>query len=138
MTLAAEAVGIAAPINPSLSLDHAAALTELAEASVIVAAGPELDPTVWALARSLTVRTGARTLFALNTDDPGVDASDLEPLDGVTVAYLTDHSAALPDDALPADPRPLTTWPRSFTPVEPPAHPSWQRTPMPIRLRPPG
>jgi fatty-acyl-CoA synthase len=104
MTLAAEAVGIAAPINPSLSLDHAAALTELAEASVIVAAGPELDPTVWALARSLTVRTGARTLFALNTDDPDVDASDLEPLDGVTVAYLTDHSAALPDDALPADP----------------------------------
>lgn len=104
ITLAAEAVGIAAPINPSLSLDHAAALTELAEASVIVAAGPELDPTVWALARSLAVRTGARTLFALHTDDSDVAATALEPLDGVTVAYLTDHAAALPDDGLPAEP----------------------------------
>ncbi len=101
-TLAAEAVGIAAPINPSLSSDHAAALIELSGATVIVAAGPDLDPAAWQLARSLAVLTDVTTIFALHSDDPDVTASELEPLDGVTVAYLADRAAGLPDEALPA------------------------------------
>lgn len=103
-TLAAEAVGIAAPINPSLSPDHAASLIELAGASVIVAAGPDLDPTVWSLARDLAVRTGVGTVFALHSDDPDVTPGALNPLDGVTVAYLNDRSSELPDDRLPTTP----------------------------------
>lgn len=102
--LAAEAVGIAAPINPSLSNDHAAALIELAGAAVIVAAGPDLDPQAWDLARALAVKTGVTSLFALHTDDPDIDAAALEPLDGVTVAYLTDAASGLADDGLPATP----------------------------------
>lgn len=103
-TLAAEAVGIAAPINPSLSPDHAASLIELAGASVIVAAGPDLDPTVWSLARDLAVRTGVGTVFALHSDDPDVTPGALNPLDSVTVAYLNDRSSELPDDRLPTTP----------------------------------
>ena len=41
--LAAEAVGIAAPVNPALAAGHAAELVRLSGAKVIVAAGPELD-----------------------------------------------------------------------------------------------
>ena len=57
--LAAEAVGIAAPINPALSAEHAEHLLKLAAARVVVAAGPELDPASWDLARALVSRTAA-------------------------------------------------------------------------------
>ena len=49
--LAAEAAGIFAPINPDLSVEHAAELVRLSGAGVIVASGPELEPRVWAHAR---------------------------------------------------------------------------------------
>ena len=50
--LAAEAVGIAAPINPALATDHAQHLVELSGARVVVAGGPELDPMTWERART--------------------------------------------------------------------------------------
>jgi fatty-acyl-CoA synthase len=46
LLLAAEAVGIFAPINPALAAEHATELVRLAGARVIVASGPELDPVV--------------------------------------------------------------------------------------------
>ena len=52
--LAAEAVGVAAPINPALAAGPAAELVRLSGAKVIVAAGPELDGKV------VGARTAAR------------------------------------------------------------------------------
>jgi fatty-acyl-CoA synthase len=86
--LAAEAVGIAAPMNPALAAGHAAGLVRLSQAKVIVAAGPELDERVWELARRLAGGTGVRALLALRPTAPGGPAPDLEPVAGATVAYL--------------------------------------------------
>jgi fatty-acyl-CoA synthase len=102
--LAAEAVGIAAPINPALSAEHAEHLLKLAAARVVVAAGPELDPASWDLARALVSQTSATALLALRPVTPVGDAPPLEPLDGTTVAYLEDLAADAPADGLPADP----------------------------------
>src|SRR6516165_4405029 len=41
-TLAAQAVGIAAPVNPALSDEHLTGLISRAQARVVVTAGPEL------------------------------------------------------------------------------------------------
>jgi fatty-acyl-CoA synthase len=100
--LAAEAVGVAAPVNPALSAEHAEQLVRLAGARVIVAAGPELDDRVWALARSLAERTAARALLALRPTAPAGEAPALAPLDGVEVAYLEDLAAGA-QAAVPAD-----------------------------------
>ena len=100
--LAAEAVGVAAPINPALASEHAEHLLELADARVVLAAGPELDPACWKLARALASRTGARALLALRPVLPAGDPPPLDPLDGATVAYLEDLAADAPADALPA------------------------------------
>ena len=79
--LAAEAVGVAAPINPALAAGPAAELVRLSGAKVIVAAGPELDGKVWALARRLAAATGARALLALRPP-LGAEGPALEPLAG--------------------------------------------------------
>jgi fatty-acyl-CoA synthase len=86
--LAAEAVGIAAPVNPALAAGHAAELVRLSGAKVIVAAGPELDAQVWERARRIARETGARALLALRPTAPPQPAPELEPLAGATVAYL--------------------------------------------------
>ena len=98
--LAAEAVGIAAPINPALAAGHAAELVRLSGARVIVAAGPELDPRVWELARRIAAETGARSLLALRPTAPRQPAPDLEPLAGTTVAYLGALALEAPADGL--------------------------------------
>ena len=52
LLLAAEAIGVYAPINPGLAPVHAAELVRLSGARVIAASGPELDEGVWAHART--------------------------------------------------------------------------------------
>jgi len=52
-TLAAQAAGIAVPINPGLSEDHIAELLQRSGARVLVAAAPDLDPVVTEAAISL-------------------------------------------------------------------------------------
>ena len=101
--LAAEAVGVVAPINPALATEHAAELVKLSGARVIVAAGPELDTRVWTLARALAAETGARALLALRPTAPDSAAPALEPLAGTTVAHLASLMADAPADALPAE-----------------------------------
>ena len=101
LLLAAEATGIFAPINPSLSAEHATELVRLAGARVIVAAGPELDADVWALARTIAVRTGARALLALRPTAPEGQAPALEPLDGTEVSYLAELMAEADASTLP-------------------------------------
>lgn len=63
--LAAETVGIAAPLNPALHHGDLASLLTRAGAQVLVAAGPELHPGVWELARGLAAGLGLRALLAL-------------------------------------------------------------------------
>jgi fatty-acyl-CoA synthase len=98
LLLAAEAVGIFAPINPGLTLEHAAELVRLSGAKVIVASGPELDPRVWEHSRELAATTGARALLAMRPTASAGSPAALDPLDGVTVAYLEERMA----DADPA------------------------------------
>ena len=46
-TLAAQAAGIAAPVNPALSAERIAELIRRTGSRVLIAAGPELDPQLW-------------------------------------------------------------------------------------------
>jgi fatty-acyl-CoA synthase len=104
LLLAAEAVGIYAPINPSLAPEHAIELVRLSGANVIVAAGPELDEGVWAHARRIAQSTGARALLALRpTAAPG-EPPALEPLAGVEVAHLQERMGAADATRLPGSP----------------------------------
>jgi len=100
--LAAEAVGVAAPINPALAPEHAGQLITLAGAEVIVAAGPELDAATWALGRELAAATGARALLALRPTAAHESAPTLEPIDGTVVDYLSHLAAVATSDRLPA------------------------------------
>ena len=101
--LAAETSGIAAPINPGLSIEHMEQFLSSSDADVIVAAGPGLSPDVWAKARALATRSGTKTLLALRPTSVG-DPIPLDPLEGVQVAYLADLAAAERDDELAASP----------------------------------
>ncbi|WP_405952898.1 acyl-CoA synthetase [Streptomyces prunicolor] len=92
--LAAEAVGIAAPANPALSEAHLIDLFRRSGVRVLIAAGPEIDPTVWSTARSLAVGLGLSALYALRPTVPGGAAPDLGVVDGVDVRYLADAAAA--------------------------------------------
>ena len=104
LLLAAEAVGIYAPINPGLAPEHAIALLDLSGAKVIVASGPELDEAVWAHARTVAAETGARALLALRPTAAGDKAPALEPLAGAQVAYLEELMAGAGAGALPVSP----------------------------------
>jgi fatty-acyl-CoA synthase len=98
--LAAQAVGVAAPVNPVLHPDHVAALLRRAGVRILVAAGPELQPDVWELARALAGAVGLDAVLALKP--VGVPGVPLAPIDGVQVAYLDDLSAAQDGSALQA------------------------------------
>ena len=98
--LAAQAVGVAAPINPGLASDHASDLVALAGGRVIVASGPELDPSAWSVARQIAVSTQAETLLALRPTGATEVAPPLDSLDGVAVAYFQDRVAQAPADGM--------------------------------------
>jgi fatty-acyl-CoA synthase len=102
-TLAAQAAGIAAPVNPALSSERIAELIRRTRSRVLVAAGPELDPQLWARLLEVARQAGMTTVLALRPDDahgvpPVLDpASDAGP-DGrpLTVAYLDEVIAGQP------------------------------------------
>jgi fatty-acyl-CoA synthase len=93
LLLAAEAEGIYAPVNPGLTSEHATELVRLSGAGVIVASGPELEPRVWAHARAIATKAGARALLALRPTAAREEPPALEPLDGIEVAYLQELMA---------------------------------------------
>ncbi len=101
LLLAAEAVGIYAPINPGLAIEHASELMRLSGARVIVASGPELDPSVWAHARAIALSAGAKALLALRPTAAAGQSPALEPLAGVEVAYLQERMEEAGDGGLP-------------------------------------
>ncbi|MET8471240.1 acyl-CoA synthetase [Streptomyces sp. NPDC006422] len=86
--LAAQAVGIAVPVNPGLPAEQIGRLLALGGARILVAAGPELDEQVWLKARMVASRLGLTALFALRPTGAHHAAPALEPLAGIEVAYL--------------------------------------------------
>lgn len=104
LLLAAEAVGVFAPINPALTPEHATELVRLSRAQVIVASGPELDAGVWELAREIAAQTSARALLALRPTSAEGPPPVLEPLDGVEVGHLAERMAVADASRLSVSP----------------------------------
>jgi fatty-acyl-CoA synthase len=107
-TLAAQAAGIAAPVNPALSDDHLAGLIRRAQSRVIVTAGPELNEQLWRRMLAVARRAGVTAVFALRPDgargDPPVlPAGGLAGPD-LTVAYLDEVIAGQQPGHLAGDP----------------------------------
>ncbi|MFG1997284.1 acyl-CoA synthetase [Actinoplanes sp. NPDC048988] len=101
--LAAEAVGIAQPINPALAPDAVAGLLQVAGTTVLIAAGPEIHPQLWQLAVGLGRRLRLDAVLALRPDGPRDQRPELVAED-VRVAYLEDLAAAETGDRLVAPP----------------------------------
>ena len=112
-TLAAQAVGIAAPVNPALSGDRIAELIRRTGSRVLVTAGPELDPQLWHRLLTVARQAGMTAVLALRPDGahgdpPALDlAGDGDP-DGrrPVVAYLDDVIARQPSGHLAGASRP--------------------------------
>jgi len=110
-TLAAQAVGIAAPVNPALSGERIADLIRRTGSRVLVAAGPELDPQLWQRLLSVARQAGMTAVLALRPDGahgvpPALGLTGDEPAGGapdgrgLTVAYLDEMIAGQPSGHL--------------------------------------
>jgi len=99
-TLAAQAAGIAVPINGSLSGEHVTELARLSGARVLIAAAPELEPAGVQHAADLAAAGLIDTVLLLRPTLAGDTPQPLPALPGVTVAYLSALAAE-------QDPRPL-------------------------------
>jgi fatty-acyl-CoA synthase len=103
-TLAAQAVGIAAPVNPALSGERIAELIRRTGSRIQVAAGPELDPQLWQRLLEVARQAGMTAVLALRPDDahddpPALGVTGDGPADsgrGPIVAYLDDVIAGQP------------------------------------------
>ena len=96
-SLAAQAAGIAAPVNPALSDDHLAGLIRRAQSRVVVTAGPELNDQLWRRMLEVAHRAGVSAVLALRPDGARGAPPPL-PADGpagLTVAYLVKRSFAV-------------------------------------------
>ena len=104
-TLAAQAVGIAAPVNPALSSERIAELVRRTGSRVLVAAGPELDPRLWQRLLEVARQAGMTAVLALRPDgargDPPALGETVDP-DGraLVVAYLDEMIAGQPSGHL--------------------------------------
>jgi fatty-acyl-CoA synthase len=92
-TLAAQAVGIAAPVNPALSGERIAELIRRTGSRVLVAAGPELDPQLWQRLLGVARQAGMTAVLALRPDGahgdpPALTGDDAANGRGPAVAYL--------------------------------------------------
>ena len=107
-TLAAQAAGIAAPVNPALSAERIAELIRRTGSRVMIAAGPELDPRLWQRLLGLARQAGLTAVLALRPDGapgdpPALDADGDAPAGGgPLVAYLDDLIAGQPAGHLAA------------------------------------
>ena len=108
-TLAAQAAGIAAPVNPALSAERIAELIRRTRSRVLVTAGPELDPQLWQRLLEVARQAGMTAVLALRPDGargtpPALDgdtAADGTPNGRApVVAYLDEMIAGQPDSHL--------------------------------------
>ncbi|MGW4912736.1 acyl-CoA synthetase [Streptomyces sp. NPDC004270] len=97
-TIAAETAGIAAPVNPGLRQDHIRELLARSGARVLIAAGPELDPTAWQAALQLARGRAVDAVLALRPTGAVDRAPNLPVVDGVLVAYLGEQIRTRPAD----------------------------------------
>jgi fatty-acyl-CoA synthase len=104
-TLAAQAVGIAAPANPALSGERIAELIRRTGSRVLVTAGPELDVQLWQQLLEVARQAGMTAVLALRPDgargDPPGLGETVDP-DGraLVVAYLDEMIAGQPSGHL--------------------------------------
>ena len=105
-TLAAQAAGIAAPVNPALSAERIAELIRRTGSRVLVAAGPELDPQLWQRLLGVARQAGMTAVLALRPDGAHSDPPHLTGDDAangrgpLTVAYLDEVIAGQPSGHL--------------------------------------
>ena len=106
-TLAAQAAGIAAPVNPALSGERIAELIRRTGSRVLVAAGPELDPQLWPRLLEVARQAGMTAVLALRPDGAhgappalGVSGDGDRDGRGPVVAYLDEVIAGQPADHL--------------------------------------
>jgi fatty-acyl-CoA synthase len=106
-TLAAQAAGIAAPVNPSLSDEQLAGLIRRSQSRVVVTAGPELNEQLWQRMLLVARQAGVNAVVALRPDQAHGARPTLPTYGpagtGVTVAYLDQMTAAQPSDRLTGD-----------------------------------
>jgi fatty-acyl-CoA synthase len=102
-TLAAQAVGIAAPVNPALSAERIAGLIRRTGSRVLIAAGPEADTQLWQRLVQVARQAGMTAVLALRPDGAHGDppalgaAGDGDPAARrLLVAYLDDLIAGEP------------------------------------------
>ena len=100
-TLAAQAAGIAAPVNPALSAERIAELIRRTGSRVLVAAGPELDPQLWQRLLGVARQARMTAVLALRPDGghshpPALTGDDAANGRGPVVAYLDDVIAGQP------------------------------------------
>ena len=110
-TLAAQAAGIAAPVNPALSGERITELIRRTGSRVLVTAGPELDPQLWHRLLGVARQAGMTAVLALRPDGasgtpPALDPASDAPADGTpdgrgpVVAYLDEVIAGQPPGQL--------------------------------------
>jgi fatty-acyl-CoA synthase len=108
-TLAAQAAGIAAPVNPALSGERIAELIRRTGSRVLVAAGPELDPQLWPRLLGVARQVGMTAVLALRPDgahgappplDGDAPAGGTPNGRGPVVAYLDEVIAGQPSGRL--------------------------------------
>ena len=104
-TLAAQAVGIAAPVNPALSGDRIAELIRRTGSRVLVTAGPELDPQLWPRLLEVARQAGMTAVLALRPDGangvpPALGGTGDPDGHGPVVAYLDEMIAGQPSGHL--------------------------------------
>jgi fatty-acyl-CoA synthase len=104
-TLAAQAAGIAAPVNPALSGERIAELIRRTGSRILVTAGPELDPQLWQRLLEVARRAGMTAVLALRPDDahgvpPALGGAGDPDGRGPVVAYLDEMIAGQPDGHL--------------------------------------
>jgi fatty-acyl-CoA synthase len=90
-TLAAQLAGIAAPLNGGLSPTHLTELLRRSGARVLITAGPELAPQMWATINDLTTELDA--ILVLQPTRPVGATGAPEPLpsiNGVLIGHLTE------------------------------------------------
>ena len=99
-TLAAQAAGIAAPVNPALSGERIAELIRRTGSRILIAAGPELDPQLWQRLLAVAHQARMNAILAVRPDGASGRPPALATEGGMPAAYLDDLIAGQPSGHL--------------------------------------